>query len=354
MANEWTSNRPGPACPMPDDARGEHITLAHGEGGRLMRRLLRDHILPPLANRFLSEMSDGVVLPQSAGPIVFTTDSFVVTPLFFPGGDIGSLAVNGTINDLAVSGAKPLWLSLALIIEEGLSLSTLTRIIQSIAQAAKTAEIQIVTGDTKVVPRGAADGLFINTAGIGQLFYLGMSAADLLPGDRLLVTGPIGRHGLAVLAAREQLEFDPAPASDCASLFPAVEALYSARIPVRAMRDATRGGVAAVLHEWSQACCQTLVVDADRVPRTSEVRGACELLGLDPLQVACEGTMVVAVPEQAVGQALQTLRRIPVSALAVEIGEVLERRTSPVVVRRALGQLVPLDEPAGSPMPRIC
>jgi hydrogenase expression/formation protein HypE len=332
----------------------DQITLTHGEGGRAMRQFLRRTILPVVGNEILAEMGDAAILPQLDEHPVFTTDSFVVSPLFFPGGDIGSLAIYGTANDLAVAGAKPLWISLALILEEGFSLALLERILDSIAQAAHRAGVQIVTGDTKVAPRGTVDGLFITTSGVGERRYPMPGPRSLSPGDELLVSGPLGRHGLAVLAAREQLNFDPPLRSDCAPLFDAIEALRQAGIAVKAIRDATRGGVAAVLHEWAEACGKTMVIEGDKIPITEDVRGACELLGLDALHMACEGTMVVAVPSGSSDEALSALRRVPVSVGAVRIGLVSEQRLSPVVVRRVLGQLVPLDEPTGAPLPRIC
>ncbi len=347
------NNEASPSCPLPDEGREETISLAHGEGGRLTRRLLRG-LLEPLQNEYLAHLPDGATLAPTAGSLVFTTDSYVVTPLSFPGGDIGSLAVFGTTNDLAVSGARPRWLSLGLIIEEGFSIRELAQIIASIARAARVADVQVVTGDTKVVPRGAADRLFINTAGIGELVFAMPGPGSLEEGDRLLVTGPIAQHGLAVLIAREGLGLDPAPTSDSASLWPAVEALRAAGVQVKCMRDATRGGVAAVLHEWADACGQTLVLEADAIPVTATARGVCELLGLEPLHVACEGTMLVAVPGDEVTQALRVLRQVAVSSAAVEIGCVTKRRVAPVAVRRSLGQLVPLDEPSGAPLPRIC
>lgn len=342
-----------PSCPTPDDGRGEHISLAHGEGGRLTRRLLAE-ILAPLQNEYLAELPDGASLSNVAGELVFTTDSYVVTPLMFPGGDIGSLAVYGTANDLAVSGARPRWLSLGLIIEEGFSKQLLAEIVSSIASAARVAEVQIVTGDTKVVPHGTADGLFINTSGIGERVMPASGPSSIEEGDRLLVTGPIGQHGLAVLAAREGLGLEPTPASDSDPLWPAVAALYAAGIGIKAMRDATRGGVAAVLHEWAEASGWTLVLEADAIPVSPTVRGACELLGLDPLHVACEGTMLIALAADERAEALRVLRTVAVSHATVEVGSVIERRIAPVAVRRSLGQLIPLDEPAGALLPRIC
>ena len=344
----------GLQCPLPN-ADSERITLAHGEGGRLMRRLIEERIIPILDPSRTHELSDAFLLPYAARRLAFTTDSFVVSPLFFPGGDIGSLAVNGTVNDLAVAGASPRWMSLSLIIEEGFSWSTLETVLHSVAAAAKQADVKVVTGDTKVVNRGAADGLFVTTTGIGELFERvppGPSALE--PGDRLLVSGPIGRHGIAVSSAREQLDFDPQPVSDCAPLHEVVAALMAAAIPVKAMRDATRGGVAAVMHEWAEASGLSLRLTADAIPVSAEVRGACELLGLNPLHVANEGTMVIAAPAAAADAALSVMRSVSQAAQATLIGEVIPRAIASVVLRQLTGVDVPLDEPLGSPLPRIC
>jgi hydrogenase expression/formation protein HypE len=343
------------SCPVPIPPDDRRITLAHGEGGRLSRQMLRELILQELGNEYLAILDDAARLPRVDGPLAFTTDSFVVSPPFFPGGDIGSLAVFGTVNDLAVNGACPRWLTLSLILEEGLPRAVLRCILQSVAQAAQRADVQVVAGDTKVVPRGAADGVFINTAGIGELVEpLPPGPAHLQVGDELIVSGPIGRHGIAVLAAREDLAVDPPP-SDTAPLTPAVEALRRALGGrVRAMRDATRGGVAAVLHEWAAACGHTLSVTEERVPVPPEVRGACELLGLDPLHVANEGTMIVAVEAGAGEAAASALRAVPETAGAAVVGRVQPRGVAAVTVRRALGRERPLDDPLGAPLPRIC
>jgi hydrogenase expression/formation protein HypE len=284
-----------------------------------------------------------------------STDSFVVSPLFFPGGDIGSLAVYGTVNDLAVIGAQPRWISLALILEEGLEIAILERVLASIAAAAKRIGVPVVTGDTKVVPRGAADKLFINTTGVGEIVgYAPVGPHSLQMGDEIIVTGPIGRHGIAVMVAREGLDFDPPPLSDCAPLVEAVDALRQANVPVRALRDATRGGVGAVLHEWAEASGKTLAIQERRLPVTPDVRGACELLGLDPIHVANEGTMLAAVPPGVANDAVAVLSSIAETKHAVQIGRVESRRIAPVVVERGAKQMIPLDEPVGAPLPRIC
>ncbi|HVJ67944.1 MAG TPA: hydrogenase expression/formation protein HypE [Caulifigura sp.] len=334
---------------------GERITLAHGEGGWLSRQLIEQVITRPLGNPFLNPLGDAAILPTSPHRIAFTTDSYVVTPLFFPGGDIGRLAVFGTVNDLVVSGARPLWLSLSLILEEGLEITTLRKILQSISEAAALAQVQIAAGDTKVVPRGAADKLFINTAGIGELVDpVPTGPASIEAGDILIVSGPIGRHGIAILAARENLGLFPAPESDCGPLTSLVESLRASHIPVRAMRDATRGGVAAVLHEWANASGLTLTIDETQLPLSENVRGACELLGLDPVHIANEGTMLIAVPKQFADAALQTLRARPEGSHACVIGQAGPDQRTPVLIRRGFSPERPLDLPSGAMLPRIC
>jgi hydrogenase expression/formation protein HypE len=347
-------------CPIGSRGDADTITLAHGEGGRLMRKLLQDRVLPILGID-LRDQGDAAMIATGGESVAFTTDCYVVSPLFFPGGDIGKLAVLGTANDLAVSGARPLWISLGMIIEEGLPWSVLERVLRGVADAARQADVRVVTGDTKVVPRGAADQIYLCTSGIGQRFAPSpewpggpVGPGGLQVGDELIVTGPIGRHGVAVMSARESFGFLPEPTSDCASLVPAVEAMYVAKIVPRAMRDATRGGVAAVLHEWAAASGLAMAIEESELPVTDEVAGVCELLGLDPLHVANEGTMVVAVPGGTADAFVRCLRTTEVAAGAKRIGEVAVRDGSPVVVRRALGRAQPLDEPLGAPLPRIC
>jgi hydrogenase expression/formation protein HypE len=343
-----------PSCvaQIADHAR---ITLAHGEGGRLSRRLLNEIILPELGLAAIGDRNDAAVLARLSSNPVVTTDSFVVSPIFFPGGDIGSLAVYGCVNDLTVAGAKPCWLALSLILEEGLAADTLREVLASIRTAAIQSRVKIVTGDTKVVPRGVADQLFITMTGIGELLKEAPPGPNALhPGDRLLVSGPIGRHGIAILAARENLGFDPPPRSDCGSLFDAAQALREANIPVRAMRDATRGGLAAVLHEWAAHCGHTLEIEESMIPVSGDVRGASELLGLDPVFIACEGVMVIAVEPEGAETALAALRSRSISRQAAIIGQVAPRSIAPVVIQRALGKTQPLDDPAGRLMPRIC
>lgn len=341
-------------CPLPRSHDAERITLAYGEGGRLSRQFVQTEILSRFQHPALQVLGDATEL-QSSGRLAFTTDSYTVSPLFFPGGDIGTLAVCGTVNDLAVSGANPRWLSLALIIEEGLPWAILRRVLDSLQHTAEMAGVAVVTGDTKVVPRGAVDQLFITMAGLGELADTAPPGpTELQPGDAVIVSGPIGRHGAAILCAREDLGFAPAPVSDCACLHGPLLDLQQAGLRVQATRDATRGGVAAVLHEWCQASSLAIDLEEDQFPVTPEVRVVCELLGLDPLFLACEGTFVAAVPQTQLDSVLRVLQRHAVSRSATVIGSIVPRRSTPVCVRRAAGRLVPIDEPAGSPLPRIC
>lgn len=350
-------------CPIPVSADSERISLAHGEGGRLTRRLIEDRILPRFVGSGDAPNSpgDAAVLMAVDGKLAFTTDNFVVSPLFFPGGDIGRLAVFGTVNDLVVSGAEPLWISLSLIIEEGLPIAVLERVLDSAASAAVEAGVRIVTGDTKVVPRGTADGLFLNTSGVGRIIAPApLGPESLQPGDELIVSGPVGRHGIAILAAREQFGLTPPPETDCACLKEPVQCLRDVdlfsgeRTGVLAMRDATRGGVTAVLHEWAAACGHTLTVNAASIPTTADVRGAAELLGLDPLHIANEGTMLIAATAGRGSDIVAALRRSPLTREAAVIGQVCTRTVASATVIRALGREQPLDEPSGAMLPRIC
>lgn len=319
-----------------------------------MRQLIGQRIAQRIPSA--REANDAAIVGSSDRQIAITTDSFVVSPLFFPGGDIGSLAVYGTVNDLAVGGARPRWMTLSLIIEDGLPLQTFDRIIDRVAVAADRCGVQVVAGDTKVVPGGAADQLFINTTGIGELLDSAPSGPTTLrEGDRLIVSGPIGKHGIAVLAAREQLRFDPPPESDSAPLLDATLALQQTiGSDLRAMRDATRGGVAAVLHEWAEASGHSMKLEESRLPVNRNVRGVCELLGLDPLYVANEGTFVCAVAEGSQQRAIEVLQSIPQTRSACVVGRVMRSGIVPVMIEGLMGNLRPVDEPAGAPMPRIC
>jgi hydrogenase expression/formation protein HypE len=343
------------ACPTSFIRQEEGITLAHGEGARLTRQLIRDRIVSRFSNSYLNPLGDAALLPVNSSQIAFTSDGYTVTPLFFPGGDIGRLAVYGTINDLAVMGAVPKWISLAVIVETGLSWAIFDRVLDSIQSAAKDADVAVVTGDTKVVPHGACDGLFITTSGIGEIRTpIPPGPGSLRPGDVLIVSGPIGCHGAAIISVRDELGFDPLPISDCASVAePLIELYRAGRVP-RAVRDATRGGVAAVLHEWTDACSLSCVINEAAIPVNPEVRAVCELLGLEALHLPNEGTFVLAADPSLVTSTLELLGRFDVTRRATVIGEIIPRRIAPVAVRRMSGLEAALEDPAGAPLPRIC
>ncbi len=343
-----------PDCPVPltDETR---ILLAHGGGGTLMHRLIESVFLPRFANARLDERHDGAVLEAGGVKLAFTTDSYVVRPLFFPGGDIGKLAVHGTVNDLAMCGARPLWLSAGFILEEGLPRETLERVADSMRDACRAAGVELVTGDTKVVDRGKADGLFINTSGIGLVEAPApVAPRSMRPGDAVLVNGDVGRHGMAVMSVREGLSFEGGIVSDTAPLAAVVLDLLAAGVEVHCLRDATRGGLAGVLLELAAGAKRSLLIEEPCVPVDEAVRGACELLGLDPLQVANEGRFVAVVPDQDAERALAIMRRHPESAGARRIGRVLDDARGVVTLKSALGVGRLLDLPAGDPLPRIC
>lgn len=342
------------SCPVPI-SREEQILLAHGEGARLTRQLVRNVLLEAFDNPILSSLSDGAVLPRLDGKLVLTTDSYVVSPLFFPGGDIGRLAVYGTVNDLSVSGAIPLYLTLALILEEGFSLETLKRVVGSIQGAAKQCGVQVVAGDTKVVPRGMADGLFINTTGLGVLRQgIQLGPDRVQPGDKILVSGNIADHGIAILGSREGFQFESLIESDAAPLIGLIGFLIQSGVNIHWMRDPTRGGVAATLHECAEASGQTMLISELDLPVHPAVRGACEILGLDPMHVANEGKVVLIVGADQAEQALVTLRVHPLGKNARLIGTVTNQHPGQVLIKGALGTIRVLDEPSGSPLPRIC
>lgn len=346
----------GPHCPVEITGNSPRVTLAHGDGGNLTRKLVNDRIIKRLGNVYLNALDDAARLPRPDGPIAMSTDSFVVSPIFYPGGDIGSLAVHGTVNDLAVAAADPIWLTCSLILEEGLPFDILDKVLESIAQAARNCGVVVVAGDTKVVPKGHADGLFINTAGLGVLNPpTPPGPAGLSAGDEIIVSGPVGQHGLAILAAREELKFDPPPRSDSQSLIRCIAALRKTLgTRVKAMRDATRGGAAAVFHEWAAIAKVSILLERDRFPMTGELRGVTELLGIDPIHLACEGTFVVAVEQGSCEAALAALREFPETKLACRVGEVQAQQRFPVVARWGGGVLQPLDEPTCALLPRIC
>lgn len=344
----------GDDCPVPDTVAGR-VTMAHGGGGRVMRDLIRQMLVPAFDNPWLALLHDGAVLDVPEGRLAFTTDSYVVRPRFFPGGDIGSLAVHGTVNDLAMCGATPLALSCGLILEEGLELEELRRIVASMRAAAAVARVSIVTGDTKVVDRGRGDGVFINTAGIGVIpAGREVSPRRVRPGDAVLVSGDIGRHGVAVLAVREGLEFETKLVSDCAPLADLVAAMFAAGVDVHCLRDLTRGGLGAALIEIAESVGLRVEIDETVVPVVNAVRAACELLGLDPLQVACEGRMLAIVPPDQVGRALDAMWADPQGTGARQIGRVSSTPDGLVVATSSIGTTRVIDLPAGEQLPRIC
>jgi len=337
------------------------ILLAHGSGGQLGHELVEQVFVGHFSNPILSELNDSALLDPSlltphSSRLAFTTDSYVISPLFFPGGDIGKLAVCGTVNDLAVAGAEPRYLSAGFIIEEGLPWETLERVVASMAATASAAGVQIVTGDTKVVNHGAADRLFINTAGVGSVpAGRELGPSHLRPGDHLLISGTIGDHGMAVMMQREGLEFSSLLVSDCAPLNTLIADLLAACPDgVRCMRDPTRGGMVATLNEWAGASKLGLVIEEAEIPLRQEVRGACEILGLDPLYVANEGKIVVGVAPEAADTALQALREHPLGRQAALIGHVTADHPSRVVLRTPLGARRILDMLVGEQLPRIC
>lgn len=344
-----------PACPLPITAT-DRVLMGHGSGGRLTGQLIEELLLPALGNPTLAELDDSAVLDVGAGArIAFTTDSYVVTPIFFPGGDIGELAVHGTINDLAVAGARPLALSLAFILEEGLPLEDLRRVVDSARRAAARAGVPVVTGDTKVVGRGCADRLFVNTSGVGAVpAGLELGSARVRPGDAVLVSGTIGDHGVAILCERQGIELEGDVLSDTAALHELSAVLLAAAPHTHAMRDPTRGGVAATLVEIASRRRLGIDLDETAVPVRDEVRGACELLGLDPLLVANEGKLCAFVPEAEADAALEALRAHPLGRHAARIGRVTADHPGLVVAATAIGGRRIVDLPFAEPLPRIC
>ncbi len=347
-------------CPVPLD---DHATvqLAHGGGGRLMRALIEGMFLPAFESggegtpEKRTPPHDSAVLKLDGTRLAFTTDTFVVSPLFFPGGDIGRLAVFGTVNDLAMAGAKPLWLSAGFILEEGLPMETLRRVVESMQRAAEESGVRIVTGDTKVVDRGKGDGVFINTAGVGRVPNgVEISPARVVPGDAVLLSGDLGRHGIAVMSVREGLQFEGALQSDCAPLADVVAALVEAGSDVHCLRDLTRGGLAAALNEIADHVGVGIELDETAIPVAEPVAGACELLGLDPLYVANEGRLVAIVPPEAAEGTLQIMRRHAVASEAAVVGTVTDTHPGTVELRGPLGGGRIVDLLSGEQLPRIC
>ncbi|HNQ87301.1 MAG TPA: hydrogenase expression/formation protein HypE [Verrucomicrobiota bacterium] len=341
-------------CPAPISQHSQ-VLMAHGGGGRLMQQLIDRVFVAAFANPALEERHDGAVLDPGGRRIAFTTDSYVVRPLFFPGGDMGSLAVNGTVNDLAMCGARPRWLSAGFILEEGLPLDTLGRVVASMQRAAAAAGVALVTGDTKVVDRGKGDGLYVNTAGIGVLEPATLiGPRQVRAGDVLLLSGDLGRHGMAIMSVREGLTFESPIESDCAPLAAPVLGLIEEGVEVHCLRDLTRGGLAAGLNEIAAAANLEIEVDEAAIPVSEPVRGACEILGFDPLYVANEGRFIALVPESDAERALAVLRRHPVSLNSLRIGRVRAGTAGLVLLRSRIGAQRILDLLSGEQLPRIC
>ena len=379
-------------CPLPR-VSDDRIVLAHGGGGRLTHQLIEKIFMPAFSNPELEQRHDGALLSVNGSRLAFTTDSFVVRPLIFPGGNIGDLAIHGTVNDLAMCGARPLFLSAGFILEEGLSMETLRTVVNSMREAAAEAGVKLVTGDTKVVDKGKGDGIFINTSGIGVIEArinhaddietidpanglerarlqprrmeteqtgalapagTAISPASVQPGDAVLVSGDLGRHGIAILSVREGLEFESPILSDSANVWPAVKALLESGVEVHCLRDLTRGGLATTLNEIAGDRGVSITLDEKLIPVEDTVQGACEILGLDPLYVANEGRFAAFVPELQAERALEALREIPVSSGAIFVGKVEATPKGTVILRSRIGGNRVVDMLSGEQLPRIC
>jgi len=342
------------SCPVPV-GRYTHVVMAHGGGGRLMHQLIESVFLPAFDSPELEARHDSAVVDIAPRRLAFTTDSYVVRPLFFPGGDIGTLAVNGTVNDLAMSGARPLALSAAFILEEGLPFDVLSRVVASMRDAAAAAGVRVVTGDTKVVDKGKGDGLFVTTAGVGVIEHgLTIAPSSVRPGDRIVLSGDIGRHGMAIMAVREGIEFEATIESDCAPLAAPVLALLEAGIDVHCLRDLTRGGLAAALNEIASTAGVGVTVDERAIPVGEAVHGACEILGFDPLYVANEGRLVAFVAPGHAERAVAILSRFDLCRDAAIIGQADPGPAGLVTLKSLIGATRIVDLLSGEQLPRIC
>lgn len=341
-------------CPLPINL-SSFITLAHGGGGKLTHQLIEKLFRPAFNNSELETQHDGAVIDIPAEKLVFTTDSYVVRPLIFPGGNIGSLAINGTVNDLAMCGARPLYLTAAFILEEGLPMETLWTIVQTMKLSAEHAGVKIITGDTKVVDKGKGDGIFINTSGVGIIEHsLKIHPNNIQPGDVVLLSGDIGRHGIAIMAAREELGFQNEIESDCAAVSNLVQDLIDADIEIHCMRDLTRGGLATALIEMAQTSRVSINITETEIPVREDVRGACEILGLDPFYVANEGRFVVLVKAEDASRTLKILQKDELGNQVRIIGTVKETPQETVILKTKVGTSRMLDMLSGEQLPRIC
>lgn len=341
-------------CPVPIE-QYPHVLLAHGGGGKLMHQLIEQMFVTSFGNPLLEARHDGAVFDVAAGRLAFTTDSYVVRPLFFPGGDIGGLAVNGTVNDLAMCGARPLYLSAGFILEEGLPMETLWRVVQSMRAAADAAGVSLVTGDTKVVDRGKGDGIFINTAGVGVIEHdIPIGPGQVQPGDAILINGDLGRHGIAIMAAREGLEFESTIESDCAPLATVVMDLIAAGVEIHCLRDLTRGGLASALCEITEARSIGITINEMNISVRDDVQGACEILGFDPLYLANEGRFVAFVNARDAEVACQVMKAHAVGDGARVIGRVKPDFPGTVMLKSRIGSNRIVDMFTGEQLPRIC
>ncbi len=345
----------GLSCPVPI-AEYKNVLLAHGSGGKLTHQLIEKMFVPQFANPLLAPLHDGAVFSVNGTRLAFSTDSYVINPIFFPGGDIGALAVNGTVNDLAMCGARPLYLSAGFIIEEGFSMEDLWRVVVSMQQSAQRAGVQLITGDTKVVDRGKGDKIFINTSGVGVVEEgVAVAPSRVQPGDRVVLSGPIAVHGIAIMSVREGLEFETEIKSDTAPLNDLVmNVLAVGGEGVHVLRDPTRGGVASALNEIAASAAVGIEIEEERIPMSEEVRGACEILGLDPLYVANEGKLLAFVSPHVVDRVLQTMQSHPLGRDAALIGEVVGTHAGTVLLRSSIGGLRVVDMLSGEQLPRIC
>jgi hydrogenase expression/formation protein HypE len=342
------------SCPLPI-TNYKQIVLAHGSGGKLSHQLIEKMVLPQFRNELLEPLHDGAIFSLNGERVAFSTDSFVVSPIFFPGGDIGKLAVHGTVNDLAMCGARPLYLSASFILEEGLPMEDFWRVVQSMHSAADEAGIKLVTGDTKVVDRGKADKIFINTSGIGIVpNEANIHPARATAGDSIIISGPIAVHGIAIMSVREGLEFETEVASDTAPLHELVATMVAEKIDIHVLRDPTRGGVTSALTEIAQTAKVGMLLNESSIPISEEVKGACEILGLDPLYVANEGKLLAIVATEDADRVLQVLRSHSLGRDAAVIGEVVNEHAGLVMMRTRVGGTRVVDMLSGEQLPRIC
>ena len=345
---------PGLSCPVPM-SEYKNVLLAHGGGGKLTHNLIGEMFLPQFHNELLGPLHDGAVISLNGAHLAFSTDSYVINPIFFPGGDIGELAVNGTVNDLAMCGARPLYLSAAFIIEEGLPMEDLWRVVLSMQQAASAAGVTLVTGDTKVVDRGKGDKIFINTSGIGLVGQgITINPKRATPGDRIIMSGPIAVHGIAIMSVREGLEFDTTIESDTAPLNALVASMLEADSGIHVLRDPTRGGVASALNEIAESAMVGMIIREEHIPIGEEVKGACEILGLDPLYVANEGKLIAFVAPEGVDAVLAAMHTHAYGKEAVVIGDVVADHPGIVVMKSRIGGSRVVDMLSGEQLPRIC